>query len=126
MLVVGQPDNCPSIVFLHGLTGTRDGTWTANDASAPWPELLLIKDLPQARVITYGYDADVVNFWSMASQSRIAEHSQKFLTSIANLRDASGAVGLKLWCHLFDLTSDSTLARCSLWYIALEALCVRM
>ena len=79
-----------SIVFVHGLTGDRERTWTAAQASKCWPELLLTQDLPQARIIMYGYDADVVNFWNPASQNRIADHSQKLLTSLANLRERTG------------------------------------
>lgn len=81
-----------SIVFIHGLTGGRESTWTATGAAACWPELLLSNDLPEARVITYGYDADVVNLWSMASQNTVGDHSQKFLTSLANLRDGTDTV----------------------------------
>ncbi|KAL8697121.1 MAG: hypothetical protein Q9201_007298 [Fulgogasparrea decipioides] len=77
------------VIFIHGLTGNRELTWTAKGAAACWPELFLVNDLPEARIITYGYDADVVNFWSMASQNTIADHSQKFLSSLANLRDSS-------------------------------------
>ena len=81
-----------SIVFIHGLTGGRESTWTAKGAAAPWPESLLSNDLPQARIIMYGYDADVVNFWSMTSQNTVGDHSQKFLTSLANLRDRTDTV----------------------------------
>ena len=63
-------------------------------ASASWPELLLTKGLPQARVITCSYSADVVSFGSMASQNRIAEHNQRFLTSIADLCDASCTISI--------------------------------
>ncbi|KAL6713033.1 hypothetical protein ACLMJK_009429 [Lecanora helva] len=78
-----------SIVFIHGLTGGRESTWTAADAAACWPELYLPNDLSEARIITYGYDADVVNFWSMASQNTVGDHSQKFLIALANLRDST-------------------------------------
>ncbi|KAL9632948.1 MAG: hypothetical protein Q9164_004993 [Protoblastenia rupestris] len=81
------------IVFVHGLTGGRESTWTAKGANACWPELLLTNDLPEARVITYGYDADVVHFWSMASQNTVGDHSQKLLISLANLRDSTNTVG---------------------------------
>ena len=82
-----------SVLFIHGLTGDRESTWTAKGAAACWPESLLVNDLPQARIIMYGYDADVVNFWSMASQNTIGDHGQKFLTSLANLRDSTNTVG---------------------------------
>ena len=84
----------PSIVFIHGLTGDRESTWTAKGAATGWPELFLPNDLPEARIITYGYDADVVNFWSMASQNTVGDHSAKFLTSLSNLRDRTNTVCL--------------------------------
>ena len=80
-------------MFIHGLTGDRESTWTAKGAAACWLELFLLNDLPEARIITYGYDADVVNFWSMASQNTIGDHSQKLLLSLANLRDSTNTVG---------------------------------
>ena len=48
------------MVFLYGLTGYREKTWTAVGEADPWLRLLLLKDLPMARIITYGYDADVL------------------------------------------------------------------
>ncbi|KAL6717735.1 hypothetical protein ACLMJK_003820 [Lecanora helva] len=83
------------IIFIHGLTGGRESTWTATEAAACWPELYLPNDFFEARIITYGYDADVVNFWSMASQNTVGDHSQKFLTSLANLRDSTNTALLK-------------------------------
>ncbi|KAL8907714.1 MAG: hypothetical protein Q9171_005755 [Xanthocarpia ochracea] len=91
-----RPDNAVTdIVFIHGLTGDRESTWTAEGAAACWPELCLLNDLPEARIITYGYDADVVNFWSMASQNTVGDHGQKFLSSLANLRDSTCTALLK-------------------------------
>lgn len=87
----------PSIVFIHGLTGGRESTWTAKGAATCWPELLLPNDLPEARIILYGYDADVVNFWSMASQNTVGDHGQKFVTSLANLRDSTDTVGSRVF-----------------------------
>lgn len=58
-----------SIWFVHGLTGNRQKTWTHEKTNAFWPEILA-SDFPQARVITYGYDANIVNFakdWQNAS-----------------------------------------------------------
>jgi hypothetical protein len=44
----------------------------------------------------YGYDADVLNFWSMASQNTVGDHSQKLLLSLANLRDSTNTVGSRI------------------------------
>lgn len=64
-----------SIVFVHGLTGDRVSTWTVkpkNDGdSVFWPLDLLPKSISNARIMSFGYDADVVNFWKPASQNRI-------------------------------------------------------
>ena len=102
-----------SIIFIHGLTGGRESTWTTKGAATCWPELFFPHDLPEARIITYGYNADVVNFWSMASQNAVGDHSQKFLTSLANLRDNTNTVCLlaTIWaarlrfCHLEHKTT---------------------
>ena len=42
-----------SIVAVHGLDGHRESTWTAENGVL-W---LLPKDIPKARVYTYGYDS---------------------------------------------------------------------
>lgn len=75
-----------SIVFLHGLTGGRDRTWSATDAGDPWPLLLLSEDLPNARLITYGYDADVVHWTRAAGQATIREHSKNLVQDLGNIR----------------------------------------
>lgn len=84
--------NCAalSIVFVHGLTGNRENTWTCNHTL--WPETLLPKELPKARILTFGFDADVVNFWSPAGQNRIGNHAQNLAQSLANLRDRTETV----------------------------------
>ena len=86
----------PSIVFIHGLTGDRESTWTAKGAKACWPESFLLNDVSKTRIITYGYDADVINFWSMASQNTVGDHSQKFLSSLANMRDDTNTVSFRI------------------------------
>ena len=40
-LIAVVADVANSIVFVHGLTGHRDGTWTALGAKEPWPRSLL-------------------------------------------------------------------------------------
>jgi protein SERAC1 len=68
------------------LTGHRDKTWTAAGEAEPWPKSLLSKDLPMARIITYGYDADVVHLASVAGQNTVREHAHTFINDLASQR----------------------------------------
>ncbi|KAK7442578.1 hypothetical protein Landi51_09484 [Colletotrichum acutatum] len=56
-----------SIVFIHGLKGHREKTWTSDKASEPWPKALLPSEIPNARILAYGYDADVAKATEMVS-----------------------------------------------------------
>ena len=57
-----------------------------------WPKTLLPEKLPKARVLAFGYDADVVNFWSPAGQNRIGDHAQNLVANLADLRDETDTV----------------------------------
>jgi len=46
-----------SIVFVHGISGNRESTWTKNGVL--WSQVLLTEDFPEARILTAGYGADV-------------------------------------------------------------------
>jgi hypothetical protein len=46
-----------SIVAVHGLNGHREKTWTA-DNNVLWLRDLLPKHLPNARILSWGYDAN--------------------------------------------------------------------
>jgi hypothetical protein len=81
-----------SIVFVHGLTGDREKTWTARGAAEPWPKTLLPSELPTARVLTFGYDAYVADWRGLVSQSRIGNHAWNLLTSLAAYREKDDTV----------------------------------
>lgn len=50
-----------SIVFIHGLIGGSHSTWSASRSEEPWPQTLLPPKLPNARILTCGYDAACCN-----------------------------------------------------------------
>ncbi|KAK1772209.1 hypothetical protein QBC33DRAFT_520561 [Phialemonium atrogriseum] len=75
------------IVFVHGLTGHRERTWTAQSGCGLWPQTLLPKEIPSARILTYGYDANVVKMWSWVSSNNLADHAKNLLSALATCRN---------------------------------------
>ena len=83
-----------SILFVHGLTGDREKTWTAKNTSEPWPRTLLPSKVPNARVLTFGYDAYVADWRGLVSQARIGNHAMNLLTTLASYREDDDTVRL--------------------------------
>lgn len=69
------------ICFIHGLAGDREMTWTAPGKSDPWPKTLLPTKFPKARILTFGYDAYVVNK-GVAGQNRLAGHAVSLVNDL--------------------------------------------
>ena len=70
-----------SLVFVHGLEGHWYNTWSKNGVF--WPRDLLSKDVQSVRIMTFGYDSDVVKFFGRISRNQILDHAR---TLIADLR----------------------------------------
>ena len=77
------------IVFVHGLTGNAYNTWLHKDKGirVHWPSELLKQDLPDARIISFGYDAGIVNFWNPASNSRLSNHAENMVGDLVRRRE---------------------------------------
>ncbi|KAL6409280.1 hypothetical protein AUP68_05652 [Ilyonectria robusta] len=75
------------IVFVHGLSGHRERTWTASGESDPWPKTLLPSKLPNARILTFGYNAYVTSWQGIVSQDRLGSHAGNLLNSLASYRE---------------------------------------
>lgn len=76
-------------MFVHGLTGDREKTWTSPSTSICWPRDLLASSLPPVRILTFGYDAYVFRLQSQISILRIAEHSHDLLNALAGVRNTA-------------------------------------
>ncbi|KAF2200063.1 hypothetical protein GQ43DRAFT_441917 [Delitschia confertaspora ATCC 74209] len=88
-VVASPPDAVVDIVFVHGLTGNREKTWTHRNGTF-WPCALLSEDFPNARIMTFGYDADVVHFWTIASSNRLDDHGKSLAYALLDQRDQVG------------------------------------
>ena len=83
-------DAVVDVCFVHGLTGDREGTWTAKGEKKSWPQLLLPARLKQARILSWGYDAYVVRR-SVASSNRLIDHATNLLNDLSTDRNANNA-----------------------------------
>ncbi|KAJ9660138.1 hypothetical protein H2201_007045 [Coniosporium apollinis] len=84
-------DAAIDIVFIHGLTGNRESTWTRNSGKRNqcfWPKDLLPADVENAHVATWGYDADVIckTPFRVVSTNTLQQHAESLCTDLANLR----------------------------------------
>ncbi len=68
------------------MTGKRTKTWLADGAAQPWPKELLSKKISEARIVTYGYNADVVHFFRPAGQNTVREHARNLIEDLTDLR----------------------------------------
>jgi hypothetical protein len=76
--------NLGSIWFVHGLTGDRETTWT--HAKGTFAPDLVRAQFPSARIISYGYDANVVGLWKNASGDGLRGHGKALVYAISNSR----------------------------------------
>lgn len=110
------------VVFVHGLFGHPRKTWTAtatpgektggerpqdhpggestehlaHEDGVFWPKTLLPAIIPDAKILTFGYDADVGGFFSSTSQNTIHQHAENLLSDLADLRDTPAEQSIPL------------------------------
>jgi hypothetical protein len=70
-----------------GATATRPSTGNGQKyASIFWPKMLLPLALPQLRIYSWGYDADINHLFSAPSQSTVFQHAGSLLSDLADNR----------------------------------------
>lgn len=82
------------IIFIHGLTGDSLNTWLEKDSNVHWPTDLLKHDIDEARILAFGYDADVTKFLGPVSQNSIHDHAMALLGDLAAIRVEEHSVPL--------------------------------
>jgi hypothetical protein len=73
------------IIFTHGLIGNPFTTWVASTGTY-WPTQLLPLDMPHARILSFGYDADVTRFLGPVGQNNVREHAATLISDLAAVR----------------------------------------
>ena len=84
------------IVFVHGLTGNAYNTWLHKDPRVHWPSELLRQDIPDARILSFGFDADIVNFWNPVSNSRLSNHAESLVGDLVRKRERTNTETRKI------------------------------
>lgn len=98
VLYDGGPEACVDIVFVHGLTGNANDTWLHKETGTHWPSGLLGQDIPDIRVLSFGFDADVVHFFSKgpASNNRLTNHAVNLIGTLVRERERSETESRKI------------------------------
>jgi hypothetical protein len=81
-----------SIVAVHGLNGDARGTWTSKSTETSWlsdPDFLP-KYLPRARILSWGYNANISTWKGRStSQDRILHHAHTLVAQLNADREVS-------------------------------------
>ncbi|QPC78322.1 hypothetical protein HYE68_009074 [Fusarium pseudograminearum] len=109
----GSPQDAKvDIVFVHGLNGDRIKTWTFEETedspSMFWPKDLLPTRCENARILSFGYNAEVVHLFNLgkakspiAPTTTINDHSAALFDSLKGLRERTNTADRPIMfvCH---------------------------
>ena len=98
LLQLYRPDEAVvDICFIHGVYGGNVSTWTSENSC--WPCDLLPSDIPDARIISFGYDASLMDFWAPVSENSVEKHALNLVAALVG--DRSGSKAAVMLINLF-------------------------
>ena len=71
----------------------EDAEREEEDCGVYWPTQLLPEDIADARILAFGYDADVTKVFGAVGQGKLRDHAEALLGDLATIRDADDTVG---------------------------------
>ena len=71
---------------MHGLNGHRETSWTDDKSGILWLRDLLPLQLPNARVLTFGYDADTLKLTPGVSRLGLNAHAASLVAELLRVR----------------------------------------
>lgn len=79
------------IVFVHGLRGGRESTWTKD--GVVWPKELLSKDVPKSRILGFGYNSGIIHSdTAEVTQGSLADDARELCSLLDDTRKQSNTV----------------------------------
>lgn len=91
-------------MFLHGLRGDAKETWSKG--SCLWPRDLLAKDLPNSRILLYGYDSGIARWdQSTVAQTDLRSDAEDMCAKLAAKRASTDSVS-RSECDTLGNTAD--------------------
>lgn len=83
------------VIFIHGLGGSARETWTHPSSGIFWPDLLHENEkFANARISTFGYDANFDNIFAANSVLDISDFSKQLLDALDLHYDQYGDVSI--------------------------------
>lgn len=78
----GQRGTPPAvdIVFVHGLKGDVNETWTTDGVC--WPRDLLKEDVPKARIMSWAWDSSIAGATKYSSQTTLFQNAETLLADL--------------------------------------------
>jgi hypothetical protein len=105
-----------SIVAVHGLNGHREKTWTAGGKN--WLREFLPFDIPNARILSWGYDANTHSTSPISTQS-LYDHAKTLISDLCLKRRLTEV--LELWMKINPLIYERRRLRPALSFSSLTA-----
>jgi hypothetical protein len=82
-----------NIIFVHGLGGSAEDTWTDPQTNSFWPPWLIrVKGLENARIMTFGYDAGWNEIWKPNNVLDVSDFARQLVNDLWNHYTEYGSV----------------------------------